>query len=154
MAEKPANSPLPDVARAIAEKMIRRHPHVFGAEVERDSASQTRAWEEQKAAERASQGAVGALAGVPQGLPALLRAEKLGKRAARVGFDWPEPRRVIAKVEEEIAELEAELEGNDPAALEHEIGDLLFAAAQLAPPFEGQSRDRTEARQYQIRESL
>ncbi len=132
IAEEAGSFEFGDVAQSISDKMIRRHPHVFGTEQERDSDTQTRAWEEQKAEERAQRGAKGALSDVPQGLPALLRAEKLGKRASRVGFDWPEVRQVIAKVEEEIAEVEAEIPGADPAGLEHEVGDLLFAVAQLA----------------------
>ena len=132
MAEEAGAFAFDDVARSISDKMVRRHPHVFGADGERDADSQTRAWEEQKAEERAYRGSDGALDGVPIGLPALLRAEKLGKRAARVGFDWPDPGRVIAKVEEEIEEIQSEIDGADPAALEHEVGDLLFATAQLA----------------------
>lgn len=132
MAEEASAFDFDSVAGAISDKMIRRHPHVFGGEKERDSDSQTHAWEEQKAEERAESGAKGALDGVPLGLPALLRAEKLGKRAARVGFDWPDTRRVIDKVEEEISELQEEIVGRDAVALEHEVGDLLFAVAQLA----------------------
>ena len=127
-----------DVAAAIADKMIARHPHVFGqAEIDGVSA-QRQAWEAHKEAERARKAAAsgtrpGILDDVPGALPALIRAEKLQKRAARVGFDWPEARQVLDKITEEIAEIRAEMDQNAPAErLEDEIGDLLFAAANLA----------------------
>ena len=106
------------VAAAICEKMIRRHPHVFADERIEDEPAQRVAWEAHKAAERAARadtdGPVGALDGVPIALPALLRALKLQKRAARVGFDWNDAAPVLAKVEEEIAELGAEITGGMP----------------------------------------
>ncbi len=131
------------VADAVSDKMVRRHPHVFADVKIASTAAQTRAWEDHKEQERRSAfsegggGSVGpspgALAGVPAALPALLRAEKLGKRAARVGFDWPDSPPVLAKVREEIGELEAEMTNDGTAArLEHEVGDLLFACANLA----------------------
>jgi len=114
-----------DVARAISDKMVRRHPHVFGdATVEEPDF-----WEAGKARER---GAAGVLAGVPDNLPALTRAEKLGKRAARVGFDWPDVETVLAKLDEEVAELRAEFDGADPDRLEDELGDMFFVLANLA----------------------
>jgi len=128
-----------DIVRDIAEKMVRRHPHVFGDADVKTAADQTRAWEEHKAAERAA-GAIGiaepsALDGVPLALPALTRAEKLQKRAARVGFDWPQAVQVLDKIEEEIAELRAEI-GSGAASpdprIEDEVGDLLFALVNLA----------------------
>jgi ATP diphosphatase len=142
MAEERGDFRFDDVARAIADKMVARHPHVFGdAEVD-GAAAQTRMWEEFKSRERAakSENAGGkpasALADVPLALPALVRAEKLQKRAARVGFDWPEAAQVLDKIEEEIAELRAELKSGadeaDPARVADEIGDLLFALANLA----------------------
>lgn len=121
-----------EVAEAISDKMIRRHPHVFGEAAARDEAGQTAAWEVQKAAERAARAETGTLAGVPSGLPALTRAAKLTRRAARVGFDWPEAGAVLDKLEEEAAELRAELPGADPARLADEVGDLLFVLANLA----------------------
>jgi len=121
-----------DVARAIADKMIRRHPHVFGDAAVRTAAAQTTAWEAQKKAERAASGDHGTLAGVPVGLPALTRAAKLTNRAARVGFDWPDAAAVLDKLEEEAAELRAELPGADPERLKDEVGDLLFVLANLA----------------------
>ena len=159
MAEERGDFRFDDVADAIADKMVARHPHVFGnTEVDgaavdpaaqpltgpRGSArgaGQTRMWEEFKSRERAAKaGASGkpqsVLDDVPLALPALLRAEKLQKRAARVGFDWPEAAQVLDKIEEEIAELRAELKSGaakaDPARVADEIGDLLFALANLA----------------------
>ncbi len=125
------------VAGAIADKMVRRHPHVFGGEMAGDAAAQRLAWEEQKSAERAADaaGAPGgsALADVALALPALLRALKLQRRAARVGFDWAEPAPIFDKVVEEIDELKAELARHAPhAKLEEELGDLLFAVVNLA----------------------
>ena len=139
MAEEAGHFDFPGVADAIAEKMLRRHPHVFGDARVDDAESQTRHWEDLKAEERAE--AARALAGepgsvldgVPQALPALMRAEKLQKRAARVGFDWPEAAQVFAKIAEEIDEIKAELDTpNGQDRLESEIGDLLFAVANLA----------------------
>ena len=121
-----------DVARAVADKMVRRHPHVFGDAAARDAGMQTAAWEAQKAAERMPRAECGALAGVPVGLPALTRAEKLSRRAARVGFDWPDVDAVLDKLDEEVAELRAELPAADPARLADELGDMLFVLANLA----------------------
>ncbi len=132
MAEEAGHFAFADVARAISDKMIRRHPHVFGAAAARDAGMQERAWEEQKRAERAARAETGTLAGIPLGLPALTRARKITARAARVGFDWPDVASVLEKLEEEIAELRAELPGADPARLADEFGDLLFVAANLA----------------------
>lgn len=120
------------VARTIADKMVRRHPHVFGDAAMRDAATQTAAWEAQKSAERVARAETGALAGVPVGLPALTCAAKLTARAARVGFDWPDAEAVLAKLDEEVAELRAELSGADPERLADEVGDLLFVLANLA----------------------
>jgi ATP diphosphatase len=122
------------VAQGIAEKMIRRHPHVFGDAVVESAAAQRRAWEEVKAAERAGKAAdTSVLADVPLALPALTRAEKLQRRAARIGFDWPEPTPILAKIEEELAELRASLEAREPREkLAEELGDLLFAVVNLA----------------------
>ena len=140
MAEEAGYFAFADVARAISDKMIRRHPHVFGdpapglvpGGAARDAVAQTSAWEVQKSAERATRQETGTLAGVPVGLPALTRAEKLTNRAARVGFDWPDAGAVLAKLDEEIGELKAELAGADPARLTDEVGDLLFVLANLA----------------------
>ena len=131
MAEEGGKFAFDDVAQAISDKMVRRHPHVFGDTAVDTAAAQTVAWEEHKAAERQAKGAASALDGVGVGLPALTRAAKLQRRAARVGFDWPEAEPIFAKIEEEIAELrEALTEG--PARIEDEIGDLLFSVVNLA----------------------
>jgi MazG family protein len=126
-----------DVVEAICEKMVRRHPHVFGDADVRTEQEQTKAWEAQKAAERAASGKAtdpaSALDGVALPLPALMRAEKLQKRAARVGFDWPELEPVFAKIGEEISEIhEVIAEGGNPEDLNDEVGDLLFACVNLA----------------------
>jgi ATP diphosphatase len=121
------------IARGIAEKMIRRHPHVFGDEARESAAAQTAAWEAQKAEERANRAETGVLDGIPLALPALTRAAKLTRRAARVGFDWPDAAAVLDKLGEETAELRAELDaGADPARLADELGDMLFVLANLA----------------------
>ncbi len=120
------------VARAISDKMIRRHPHVFGDAAARDAAEQSAAWETHKSAERAARAESGALAGVPIGLPALVRAHKLTARAARVGFDWPDAAAVLTKLDEEVAELRAELADARKDRLADEVGDLLFVLANLA----------------------
>jgi len=123
-----------DVAAAITAKMIRRHPHVFG---EADSATATEElWEQRKSAERAARAETGVLAGIATGLPSLTRAAKLTRRAARVGFDWPDAAAVLDKLEEEAAELRAELPTADPARLADEVGDLLFVLANLARKLE------------------
>ncbi len=126
-----------DVAAAIAEKMIDRHPHVFGDATIDTSEAQTVSWEARKAAERAAKQTAqpaGALDGVARALPALLRAEKIQKRAARVGFDWADIAPVIDKIEEELGELRAEITAGtvDQARLTDELGDVLFAVANLA----------------------
>ncbi len=125
-----------DVAEAIADKMIRRHPHVFGDTSVGSAAAQTKAWEAVKAEERRAKGRVereSLLDDLPLALPALTRAEKLQKRAARGGFDWPETRQVLAKLDEELSELRTELAGAGVAdRLEDELGDVLFTVANLA----------------------
>lgn len=137
MAEEDGRFDFEAVAAAIGDKMVRRHPHVFGDVSVDSAAAQTRAWEDTKAAERAAKKAdgeaQGALDGVTVGLPALTRAGKLQRRAARVGFDWPETLQVFEKIDEEIAEIKEEIEnGSDPVRLEDEVGDLLFVAVNLA----------------------
>jgi ATP diphosphatase len=132
MAEEAGHFAFADITKSIGDKMIRRHPHVFGNAAARDAIAQTTAWEMQKFAERAARKQSGALAGVPTALPALTRALKLTNRAARVGFDWPNADQVLAKLDEEIQELRAELSEADPARLTDEVGDLLFVLANLA----------------------
>lgn len=122
-----------DVARAINDKMVRRHPHVFGEANFASGDEQTAAWEAMKAQERAGKGRDQSLLDdVPRGLPALTRAVKLTKRAARVGFDWPNTDFVLEKLREEIGEMEAEIEARDREALRGELGDVLFVLANLA----------------------
>ncbi len=120
------------VAAGIADKLIRRHPHVFGDGPKMDAETQTESWERIKAAERSQAGLDSAVDGVSGGLPPLRRAVKLQKRAARVGFDWPDLAPVLAKIREEIDELERELDARDPDRMEDELGDVLFAVANLA----------------------
>jgi len=120
-----------DVAQGVAEKMIRRHPHVFGDAVVGTAVEQTSAWEAAKAEERAAKSA-GLLDGVAIALPALTRAVKLSRRAARVGFVWPSIDEVLEKLEEEIAELKAELAAGESAKAGEELGDILFVCANIA----------------------
>jgi ATP diphosphatase len=142
MAEEQRSFDFGDVVQAITEKLIRRHPHVFGDEHSQTPDSVKGLWERIKAQERkdkhdkaARHGGVtedqGALAGVPVGLPALTRALKLQSKASAVGFDWNDPRAVLRKIREEADEIEAELDA-DPEAAAAEVGDLLFAAVNLA----------------------
>ena len=142
MAEEQGDFAFRDVVAAISDKMIRRHPHVFADAVVEDADAQTAAWEQQKRRERESSGHEdnSALAGIARGLPEWQRAVKLQKRAATVGFDWPDITPVIAKLHEEIEEVRVEFAAvaADPADvrardhLEEEIGDLLFVAANIA----------------------
>lgn len=120
------------VAEAIADKMLRRHPHVFGNARQRAAGPVDGSWETIKAAERAAQADTSALAGVAKALPALKRAQKLGKRAESVGFDWPDTQGVHAKIREEFDELEAAICGGKTTDIENELGDLLFAVVNLA----------------------
>ena len=121
------------IARTVSDKMIERHPHVFGDESrDKSAADQTRDWEASKAAERATKGVVGVLDDVAMGMPALVRAVKLQKRAARVGFDWPDTGQVIEKFEEETRELVEAKANSDAAHVHEEFGDLLFVMANLA----------------------
>jgi len=142
MADEQGAFAFADVVAAISDKMLRRHPHVFaGASVE-DAEQQTREWEAHKRRERDAAGHAdtSALAGIARGLPEWQRAIKLQQRAARIGFDWPGPEPVIAKLHEEIEEVRVEFaavaaDGNDAdahARLQDEIGDLMFVCANLA----------------------
>jgi tetrapyrrole methylase family protein/MazG family protein/ATP diphosphatase len=138
MAEEEGHFAFDDVAGAIANKMIKRHPHVFGDASVRNSTEQTVAWEDQKAEERAEKAAHDAkptsvLDGVAGNLPALLRSIKLQKRAARTGFDWPDILPVLDKIEEELGELKQEIsDAGSKARLAEEYGDLMFVFANLA----------------------
>ncbi len=136
MAEEAGHFDIDDVVRSLVAKMVERHPHVFGSATIADADAQTGAWETMKAAERAKKaqgGTASAIDGVALGLPALMRAEKLAKRAARVGFDWPSPEPVFHKLQEEIRELEEAIAApvRDPAHVVEELGDILFVVANL-----------------------
>lgn len=133
MAEERGLFGFDDVANTMSDKMVSRHPHVFGTESREKSAEQqTRDWEMIKAAERATKAETRTLDGVALGLPALLRAVKLQKRAARVGFDWPSTNQVLSKIIEETQELVEARDSMDQTAIKEEFGDLLFVVANLA----------------------
>lgn len=133
MAEEQGAFDFGDVVEAVSDKLERRHPHVFGDAEMMDAETQTAHWEAIKAGERAERGENdSALDGVSRGLPALRRSVKLQKRAARVGFDWPDVRPIFSKLTEETAELEAALANDDADNIEEEIGDLLFVLTNLA----------------------
>lgn len=133
MAQEQGMFDFADVAARISDKLIDRHPHVFGPESrDKSAAQQVKDWETIKAAERAKRAERGVLDGVAMGLPALTRAVKLQNRAARVGFDWPGAADVLDKLAEETAELVEAREAADPAHLAEEFGDLLFVMANLA----------------------
>jgi ATP diphosphatase len=135
MAEEQGAFGFSDVVQTITEKLIRRHPHVFADADGKTAKAVEGLWERIKAEEKAERGEpanAGALAGVPVGLPALTRALKLQAKAGRVGFDWNDPRAVLAKIREEADEIEAELDRGDKTAMAAEVGDLLFAVVNLA----------------------
>jgi len=134
MAEERSLFAFDDVAAAISDKLLRRHPHVFGEASFENLDEQTASWEAIKAAERAKKGQAddSELDGVSRGLPALRRAVKLQKRAARVGFDWPATEPIFDKLREEADELRAAIENEDADNIEEEIGDLLFVVTNLA----------------------
>lgn len=146
MAEESGAFDFDDVARAICDKMVRRHPHVFAGMAARDAGAVKQRWQQIKDQEKTlkrarsqrvadksgDQEPAGILDDVPIALPALVRAEKLQKRAAAVGFDWSDPADVIAKIREEIDEVAVAGAGDDKHAIEDEIGDLMFAVCNLA----------------------
>jgi MazG family protein len=140
MAEEAGAFAYHDVVAAVCDKMTRRHPHVFADATVADAEAQTLAWEAHKAQERAARGPAAdasALANVPRGLPALVRAQKLGRRASKVGFDWPDAAGAVEKLDEELAEIRAALDADHPDdqsrrnALSEELGDLLFAVVNV-----------------------
>lgn len=131
MAEEQGAFDFAGVAQALADKMIERHPHVFSDKVQRTAEEQTVAWETLKAEKRAAAGA-SLMDDVAMALPALMRAEKLAKRAARINFDWPTPDEVLEKLKEELAELHDARLTEDHEALTEEMGDILFVMANLA----------------------
>lgn len=142
MAEEEGAFDFGDVVESITAKLVRRHPHVFGEARDLSPDAVKALWGTIKAAEKAERrrarglaeeaAAGGVLDGVPAGLPALTRADKLTRKAATVGFDWPDAGQVLAKIEEEVAEVREALDSGSRAEIEDEIGDLLFAAANLA----------------------
>ncbi len=133
MAEEQGAFDFADVAQALADKMIERHPHVFAEAGDgRSAEQQTVAWETLKAEKRAAKGAPSVLDDVAMALPALMRAEKLTKRAARINFDWPTPEPVLEKLEEELAELKEARAAGDQEHIAEEMGDILFVMANLA----------------------
>ena len=157
MAEEAGHFAFDDVARTIGDKMEARHPHVFGLRVfGAEAVERERRWEELKAAERARSGATSALDGVARALPALMRAEKLQKRAARVGFDWPD----VDGPAEKLAEETRELAGAPPDKRLEEAGDLLFAAVNLVRAYGIAPEDALRAandkfeRRYRAMETL
>ncbi|MEL7543232.1 MAG: nucleoside triphosphate pyrophosphohydrolase [Pseudomonadota bacterium] len=157
IAEESGTFTFADVARGITEKMIRRHPHVFGTAHVRDAAEMTVRWEDIKAEERREKALrmghdtdaptppTRTLDGVALALPALTRALKLQKKAARVGFDWDDPRAVLAKIREEIDEVEEALDAQDTSAVREEIGDLLFVVANLARHVDAEPEEALKA---------
>jgi len=143
MAEEQGRFSFADVVEAVTRKLIRRHPHVFGDAGHLPVEEVNRLWDrikqeerEERLAARVAAGIVveepGFLGGIAEALPALARAQKLTARAAKVGFDWPETGQVVAKIHEELEEVREAAEANDPDRLEDEVGDLLFAATNLA----------------------
>lgn len=145
IAEEAGDFAFDDVVGAITDKLIRRHPHVFADAGARTSGEQLVAWEAIKAEERKAKAKTGVLDDVPAGLPALTRAVKLTKRAARVGFDWPTTREVFDKLREELAELEVEIAAGDADKSREELGDFLFVVANLARKLDIEPEDALRA---------
>jgi len=146
MAEEDGAFDFDDVARAINDKMVRRHPHVFADESYGSLAEQKQGWEQLKAAERQEKGRTGSLLDdVPVGLPALTRAVKLSRRAAGVGFVWPSAEEVLEKLDEEVAELKVEVAAGDIDKARQEMGDVLFVVANLARALDVDPEDALRA---------
>lgn len=145
MAQEQGAFDITDVARAISDKMIRRHPHVFGDHAYETLSDQVAGWEQLKAQERQAKAKTGVLDDVPTGLPALTRAVKLTKRAARVGFDWPTANEVLDKLREETDEIAIEIAAGDLAKAREELGDILFVCANLARKLDVDPEDALRA---------
>jgi MazG family protein len=131
LAEEAGNFTLDDVARGISEKLVRRHPHVFASSAAESPEEVLKQWDEIKRAEKGDEEKP-YLHGVGKGLPALLRASKLQKKAAKIGFDWPVETGVLSKIREEFVELQSAVDAQDMAAVSEELGDLLFSVVNLA----------------------
>ena len=136
MAEEAGHFNLCDVAEALNAKLIRRHPHIFGDHVAADSNAVLREWERMKREEKklvpAGPGRESVMSSIPRSMPAMLEASRLGSKAGKAGFDWPDAAGLFSKLDEETAELQAELPAGDQDAIEAEMGDLLFTAVNLA----------------------
>jgi tetrapyrrole methylase family protein/MazG family protein len=132
MADERGAFSITDVVEAICEKMTRRHPHVFGTTEVKDAEEVLQNWSRIKAEERRHLDDRSVLTGVPRAMPALLRAQRLGEKAARVGFDWDNAEQVLQKLEEELEELRSALRLGDSSAVQEELGDLMYSAANLA----------------------
>jgi tetrapyrrole methylase family protein/MazG family protein/ATP diphosphatase len=145
MAEEQGAFDFDAVAAAMVDKMVRRHPHVFAGETYADLDAQVAAWDAIKAEERAEKARHSILDDVPPGLPAMTRAVKLTRRAARVGFDWPSTDEVMAKLREELEELQHEIDVGDLPKARAELGDLLFVAANLARKLDVDPEDALRA---------
>ena len=138
---------LSDVLRGVSDKLVRRHPHVFGGEAAEEGDAADRSWSRVKAAERAAagDGSISALDGVPQSLPGLHLAKRTAEKAAQIGFDWSSPGEVLGKVREELDELVEEMNQNRPEAVVREIGDLLLATTNLARHLEVDAEEAVKA---------
>jgi MazG family protein len=133
IAEEEGRFDFADVAEAISAKLVRRHPHVFGDARVKDAEGVMRQWVALKREEKAARGGgKSVLEGVPREMPALARAERLTEKASRIGFDWPDPAGARAKVDEELRELDEAIRGGERERVEDELGDVLFAVANLA----------------------
>lgn len=148
MAEQEGRFTFDDVANAIADKLVRRHPHVFGDAVANDPATVLKNWEQIKQQEHRKEARHSALDGVPPTLPALLKAQRSQEKAARVGFDWKDAKGPLAKIREELAELEEAVAASDDTALDphvkEELGDLLFSVTNLARHLKADSESALE----------
>ena len=150
MAEEADQFSFDDVAAGITDKMLRRHPHVFGTEEQRKAGAAADSWERIKAGERVTHADKSALAGVAKALPALKRAEKLGSRASTVGFDWPDRKGVREKIREELGELEEAVGSRDREHIDEEFGDLLFAVVNMARHLEVDPEQSLTAANYKF----
>ncbi len=131
MAEEAGEFTMADVIQGISDKLVRRHPHVFGDEIRETARDVLNNWEAIKVEEKKKKGSSSLLEGVPIHMPALLRAHRITEKASRVGFDWTTLEEVFKKLEEELAEFEEAVRGKDPARMEDELGDVIFALVNV-----------------------